>query len=44
LADIVISSGVEGGGYWGAGSRLQTVAGGMGLTVKTKPVLFRSLT
>lgn len=34
VADIVISSGLEGGGYWNAGSRLQAVAGGMGLTVE----------
>tara|TARA_R110002072_G_scaffold8842_3_gene43942 strand:- start:18731 stop:19618 length:888 start_codon:yes stop_codon:yes gene_type:complete len=36
LADIVISSGVEGGGYWSVGSRLQAVAGGMGLTVQNQ--------
>ena len=35
-ADIVISSGLEGGGYWNAGSRLQTVAGGMGLGVQNQ--------
>ena len=31
--DIVISTGIEGGGYWSAGSRLQQVAGKVGLTV-----------
>ena len=36
LADIVISSGVEGGGYWSVGSRLQAAAGGMGLTVQNQ--------
>ncbi len=34
--DIVISSGLEGGGYWNAGNRLQTVASGMGLTVENQ--------
>lgn len=34
VADIVISSGLEGGGYWNAGSRLQAVAGDMGLIVE----------
>jgi TRAP-type uncharacterized transport system substrate-binding protein len=34
--DIVISSGLEGGGYWNAGNRLQTVAGGIGLAVKNQ--------
>jgi TRAP-type uncharacterized transport system substrate-binding protein len=33
-ADIVISSGLEGGGYWNAGGRLQVVANDMGLTVE----------
>jgi TRAP-type uncharacterized transport system substrate-binding protein len=32
-ADIVISSGLVGGGYWNTGSRLQAVASGMGLRV-----------
>ena len=35
-ADIVISSGLEGGGYWNAGGRLQTVASGMGLTMENQ--------
>lgn len=35
-ADIVISSGLEGGGYWSAGSRLQAVASGMGLEMQNQ--------
>ena len=35
-APIVISSGLEGGGYWNAGGRLQAVASGMGLTVENR--------
>lgn len=37
LPDIVISTGVEGGGYWSAGDRFQTVAGEMGLEVENLP-------
>jgi TRAP-type uncharacterized transport system substrate-binding protein len=33
-APVVISSGVEGGGYWNAGSSLQAAASGMGMTVQ----------
>jgi TRAP-type uncharacterized transport system substrate-binding protein len=33
-ADIVISTGREGGGYWKTGSRLQSVASGMGLSIQ----------
>src|SRR5678815_5307640 len=33
-ADIVISTGREGGGYWNTGSRLQSVASGMGLSIQ----------
>lgn len=34
--NIVISSGLEGGGYWNAGSRLQAVASGVGLTLENQ--------
>jgi len=34
--NIVISSGLEGGGYWSAGNRLQSVAGSIGLTIKNQ--------
>jgi TRAP-type uncharacterized transport system substrate-binding protein len=33
-AAIVMSSGIEGGGYWGAATRLQSVATGMGFDVE----------
>jgi TRAP-type uncharacterized transport system substrate-binding protein len=33
---IVISSGLEGGGYWNAANRLQVAAGTVGLTVKNQ--------
>ena len=38
-ADLVISSGLEGGGYWNAGGRLQSVASGMGLTVDNRATM-----
>jgi TRAP-type uncharacterized transport system substrate-binding protein len=34
--DIVISTGLEGGGYWNTGNRLQTAAGNLGLTVENQ--------
>lgn len=34
--NIVISSGLEGGGYWNAGNRLKTVAASAGLTVENE--------
>ncbi len=36
-ADIVLSSGLEGGGYWNTGNRLQAVARDGGLTVVNQP-------
>lgn len=35
-ASIVISSGLEGGGYWNTGSRLQSVASGEGLAMENQ--------
>jgi TRAP-type uncharacterized transport system substrate-binding protein len=35
-ADVVVSSGVEGGGYWSAGARLQDVAAEMDLEVANR--------
>ncbi len=35
-ANIVISSGLEGGGYWKAAGRLQSVASGMGQTIENR--------
>jgi TRAP-type uncharacterized transport system substrate-binding protein len=34
--DIVISTGLEGGGYWNAGNRLQAAASGAGLSIETQ--------
>ena len=34
--DLVISSGIEGGGYWSAASRLQAVAEGMGGSISNR--------
>jgi TRAP-type uncharacterized transport system substrate-binding protein len=36
-ADIVLSSGLEGGGYWNTGNRLRAVARDSGLTVANQP-------
>lgn len=36
-ANIVLSSGLEGGGYWNTGNRLQAVARDAGLTVVNQP-------
>lgn len=35
-ADIIISTGIEGGGYWSAGARLQDVSGRVGLSVENQ--------
>lgn len=37
VAGVVLSSGVEGGGYWSAAARLQAVADGMRFTVENRP-------
>ncbi len=37
VAPLVISSGLDGGGYWNTAGRLQAVASGMGLSVENRP-------
>ncbi|MCH2222286.1 MAG: hypothetical protein MK097_18450 [Dechloromonas sp.] len=37
IPDIIVTSGVEGGGYWSAGERFSTVASELGLIVDNQP-------